>query len=44
MVAMRNRLIHAYFDIDHDIVWVTTTKHIPMLIQKLEAILQDWYE
>jgi len=25
IIAMRNRLIHAYFDVDHDIVWITTT-------------------
>jgi len=23
MIGMRNRLIHAYFDVDHDIVWKT---------------------
>ncbi|HEX4160556.1 MAG TPA: HepT-like ribonuclease domain-containing protein [Rhizomicrobium sp.] len=26
IVAMRNRLIHAYFDIDHDILWKTATE------------------
>lgn len=40
MTAMRNRLIHAYFDIDHDIVWITTKDHLPPLIQKLEQLLE----
>lgn len=30
MIAMRNRLIHAYFDVDHDIVWVTTKDYLPI--------------
>jgi uncharacterized protein with HEPN domain len=23
LIGMRNRLIHAYFDVDHDIIWIT---------------------
>lgn len=41
MIAMRNRLIHAYFDIDHDIVWVTAKDHLPILIQQLEQLLES---
>lgn len=41
MVAMRNRLIHAYFDVDHDIVWITTKDHLPLLIQDLEKLLES---
>jgi uncharacterized protein with HEPN domain len=29
MVAMRNRLIHAYFDVDLDIVWTTVAEDPP---------------
>jgi uncharacterized protein with HEPN domain len=29
MVAMRNRLIHAYFDVDLDIVWTTVAEDSP---------------
>ncbi|MEO0092185.1 MAG: HepT-like ribonuclease domain-containing protein [candidate division WOR-3 bacterium] len=36
---MRNRLIHAYFDIDLDIVWQTITDEIPMLIAELEKVV-----
>lgn len=39
MTAMRNRLIHAYFDINLDIVWQTVTEELPPLVAKLEAIV-----
>lgn len=39
MIAMRNRLIHAYFDVDHDIVWITTKDDLPTLVTQLETIL-----
>jgi uncharacterized protein with HEPN domain len=39
IVAMRNRLIHAYFDIDLDRVWDTVTEDLPPLIATLEAII-----
>jgi uncharacterized protein with HEPN domain len=29
IVSMRNRLIHAYFDIDHEVVWKTATEELP---------------
>ena len=37
--GMRNRLIHAYFDIDLDVVWSTVTKDLPLLKTELETIL-----
>lgn len=39
IVAMRNRLVHAYFDIDRDILWRTVTDEIPGLIGVLHKIL-----
>ncbi|AWJ94808.1 DUF86 domain-containing protein (plasmid) [Azospirillum baldaniorum] len=39
IVAMRNRLIHAYFDIDHDILWKTVTEEIPDLLPLLRSLL-----
>jgi len=39
IVAMRNWLIHAYFDIDLDQVWATITDDLPPLIDELEKIL-----
>jgi uncharacterized protein with HEPN domain len=38
IVAMRNRLIHGYFDINLDIVWATVTDDLPGLIELLETI------
>ena len=37
--GMRNRLIHAYFDIDLDVVWTTVTTDLPLLKTELEKIL-----
>ena len=39
IVAMRNRLIHGYFDIDLDRVWDTVTDNLPGLIAELEKII-----
>ena len=39
IVAMRNRLIHAYFDIDPDIVWSTVTIELPALLEILDRVL-----
>ena len=39
IVAMRNRLIHVYFDIDLDRVWDTLTDDLPGLIRELEKLL-----
>ena len=39
VVSMRNRLIHAYFDIDLDIVWSSVTQEMPALIVTLAETL-----
>lgn len=41
MAGMRDRLIHAYFGVDYDIVWDVVTNKIPHLRQQLEEILQN---
>jgi len=41
IVGMRNRLVHAYFDIDYDQVWNSVTEDMPFLILKLEFILDN---
>ena len=38
LVAMRNRLIHAYFDVNLDIVWHTITRELPPLVKLLEQL------
>lgn len=40
VVAMRNRLIHGYFDINLDIVWHTVTEELPPIIRQLEKIIK----
>jgi uncharacterized protein with HEPN domain len=37
--GMRNRLIHAYFDIDLDVVWSTCTSDIPPLVTELTKLI-----
>ena len=37
--GMRNRLIHAYFDVNLDVIWSTVTKDLPFLKAELEKIL-----
>ncbi len=39
IVGMRNRLIHAYYDVDLDLVWETIKTDLPPLITTLEKIL-----
>ncbi|MYD66362.1 MAG: DUF86 domain-containing protein [Chloroflexi bacterium] len=39
IVAMRNRLVHAYFDINLDVVWQTVQRDLPMLIEQLEGVV-----
>ncbi len=39
IIGMRNRLIHAYFDINLDIMWRTVVHDVPTLIAELEKIL-----
>jgi uncharacterized protein with HEPN domain len=41
IVGMRNRLIHAYFEIDRDILWKTATEEIPALLPRLQELIQD---
>lgn len=39
IIALRNRLIHGYFDVDFDIVWDTIQERLHPLIPELEAIV-----
>jgi uncharacterized protein with HEPN domain len=38
---MRNRLIHAYFEINYDVVWKTAKEHLPSLIKQLEILISE---
>ena len=39
IIGMRNRLIHAYFDINLSVVWSTSTDDIPLLITELKKLI-----
>src|SRR5262245_40121209 len=39
MIGMRNQLIHAYFDIDNEIIWKTATESVPELVEQLKLII-----
>lgn len=39
IVGMRNRLVHAYFDVDTDLVWKTTSTELPALMRQLQALV-----
>ena len=36
---MRVNLIHAYFDVDLDILWQTVSEDLPALLEQLEVVL-----
>jgi uncharacterized protein with HEPN domain len=39
IVGMRNRLVHAYFDVDSDILWTTVNDRLPALLNDLNVLL-----
>ena len=41
LVGMRNRLVHAYFDIDRDILWNTVTQAVAPLLEQLKTTLDE---
>ncbi len=41
MIGMRNRLIHAYFGVDLDVVWQTCEADLPGLRRTLEELLRQ---
>jgi len=41
IISFRNMVVHAYFNIDWDIVWITATKNVPELKEKVAKILKS---
>ena len=41
IIAMRDRLIHAYFDINYAVVWRTVKEDLPQFIKLLKRILKQ---
>lgn len=41
IIGMRNRIIHAYFDVDLDIVWQVITQDLGLLLIEVEKAIKD---
>lgn len=41
IIGMRNRLVHAYFDMDRDILWTTVTEAAPAVADRLNLLLPE---
>lgn len=41
ITGMRHRLVHAYFDINHDILWTTATESVPELLTQIDRLLSS---
>lgn len=39
IIGMRHRLVHAYFDINLDVLWQTVKVDLPMLIAQIEPLV-----
>lgn len=39
IVNLRNRVIHAYDDVDETIIWKVIVKDIPVLLQEVQQLL-----
>ncbi len=44
VVAMRNRLIHGYDSIDHDILWDTIDHDLPSLQEAIDGLIRQLSE
>ncbi len=40
MAGMRDKLIHAYSEVDLNLVWMTIKRRLPQLKSEIEKILQ----
>jgi len=42
IVGLRNKVIHHYFAVDHEVVWQIVTKNIPATKGKIAEILREY--
>jgi len=40
IVSVRNRIVHAYFDLDWQILWVAAADEVPVLRRQISGILE----
>jgi uncharacterized protein with HEPN domain len=41
IIGMRNRIIHAYFDVDLDIIWQVITQDLGSLLSEIQKAIKD---
>jgi uncharacterized protein with HEPN domain len=41
IVALRNRVVHEYDEVDDEIIWNVVTRRVPDLLARLEALLGE---
>jgi uncharacterized protein with HEPN domain len=41
IVGMRNRLVHAYYEIDYDLLWQTLTEDLPPFVDRVKELLAN---
>ncbi len=44
IVGMRNRLEHAYYNVDREVIWETVQNDISTLLAKLESALDQLHD
>lgn len=42
IVGLRNKVIHHYFAVDHEVIWQIATKNIPATKGKIAEILREY--
>ena len=42
IIGMRNTLIHAYFDVDYDIIWETVSSDLPIFYHQLKKVVSEF--
>ncbi len=42
IAGMRNHLVHGYFAVDADLLWVAVTVEVPGLARVVRSWLEDW--
>ena len=42
IVGLRNKVIHHYFAVDHEVIWQIVTKNIPATRGKIAEILKEY--
>ena len=41
IIGMRNRIVHAYFDVDLNVIWQVIKRDLPELLRWVNQAIQD---